>query len=472
MNAQTASLDGPNIATAREGLTRQLVARCLSARWDDLPTDVQAVAAQCVLDWLGVSLAGVDEAGPRLLLDELAARGGKPEATVAGTALRLPAASAAEYNGTLGHVLDYDDVHMAITGHATAAILPALLALAEQRAAAGTAMQGGDLLAALVAGCDMVCRVGLLIAPSHYARGFHSTSTAGSLGAALACAHLLRLREDQACTALGLAASQASGLKAMFGAMGKPWHAGLAARNGLMAAQLAARGFDGPTDILEHPQGFAAAYSGDFHAGAALAEPPGGWHIRATLFKYHASCYGTNACMEALLALKREHGFAAADVERLDLLVHTSSATVCNIPTPTDGTEAKFSLRGCTAMALAGLDTSAPATFGTDSLAHEQVQRLVPRTTVSFSAELPRMAGEVQAVLRGGRLLHRFHDAGVASADVAAQQVRVETKFHAIVAPLFGDAAARAVVQAVGGLTSSPHAPLDLLVTALRGCVR
>ena len=451
------------IGPGPEGLTRRLVQRCMQARQDDLAADVQALAAQCVLDWLGVSLAAVGEAPPRILLEELASRGGAPQAMAIGSTVRLPAACAAEYNGTLGHTLDYDDVHLAITGHATAVLLPALLALAEQQGHAS----GARLLAALVAGCEMACRVGKLIAPGHYERGFHSTSTAGSLGAALACAHLAGLSEDQACIAVGLAATQASGLKAMFGSMGKPWHAGLAARNGLVAARLAARGFTGPLDVLENPQGFASAYSGDFRLAAALEEPPHGWHLRDTLFKYHASCYGTSACMEALRELASAEAFAVDAVESVGVVVHSSSATVCNIQAPANDTEAKFSLRACAAMTLSALDTSVPQTFSTETLQLPQVRRILQRVEVGFNAELPRMASEVQVTLKDGRVFHRFHDAGVPARDLRSQQDKVEGKFHAIVSPLFGAAAARRVSEAVRALASSS---LDPLTRALRDC--
>jgi 2-methylcitrate dehydratase PrpD len=448
-----------------QGLTLRLVRRCMQARWDELPADVRTVASQCVLDWLGCALAALQEEAPRILLDELISRGGAQQSIAIGSALRLPAASAAEYNGTLGHMLDYDDVHLAITGHSTAVMMPALLAMAQQRGD----VSGAQLMAALVAGCEMVCRVGKLIAPSHYGRGFHSTATAGSLGAAMACAHLAGLSEDKACIALSLAATQAGGLKALFGTMGKPWHAGLAARNGLMAAQLAARGFTGPQDVLEHGQGFANAFSDDFHPDAALAEPAGGWHIRDTLFKYHASCYGTNACMEALSALQSEHGFTAQDVESVGIVAHASCATFCNIPAPTNETEAKFSLRACAAMTLAGLDTSVPAVFSAESLAHPQVRRLVPVVQVSFREDIPSMASEVRVTLKSGGEHRMFHDSGIAAQDLAVQQEKLQAKFHAIVSPVCGEDASRNVLLAVHGLATTS---LDPLAAALGACVR
>ena len=402
---------------------------------------------------------------PRILLDELSSRGGVQEAIAIGSTLRLPATAAAEYNGMLGHMLDYDDVHLAITGHPTAVLMPALLAMAQQ---CGN-VTGAQLLAALVAGCEMACRVGKLIAPSHYGRGFHSTSTAGSLGAAMACAHLAGMTEQKACIALGLAATQASGLKAMFGSMGKPWHAGLAARTGLMAAPQAARGFIGPQDVREHGQGFASAFSDDFHPDAALQEAQSGWHIRDTLFKFHASCYGTNACMEALLSLKHGHGFTAENVERVGVLVHTSSATVCNIPSPTNDTEAKFSLRACAAMTLTGLDTSVPETFSTESLAHLQVRRLMPCVQVSFSDNIPKMASEVWVVLKSGSEHRLFYDAGISARDLAIQQDKLEGKFRAIVGRVCSDAQAQGVSLAVRNLAESS---LDPLSAALQDCAR
>jgi 2-methylcitrate dehydratase PrpD len=255
----------------------------------------------------------------------------------------------------------------------------------------------------------------------------------------------------------------------MFGSMGKPWHAGLAARNGLIAAQLASRGFIGPQDVLEHGQGFASAYSDDFHPNAALEEAESGWHIRDTLFKFHASCYGTNACMEALLTLKQGQGFTVEDVDNVGVMVHSSCATVCNIPSPSNDTESKFSLRACAAMALAGLDTALPETFSTESLAHLQVRRLVPCVQVSFSDNIPKMASEVRVVLKSGEEHRLFHDAGMPGLDLAAQQDKLEGKFRVIVGRVCGDEQAQGVSLAVLSLAKSS---LDPLATALHNCKR
>ncbi len=174
--------------------------------------------------------------------------------------MRLPPLAAALVNGSASHALDFDDVNMAMPGHPSVAILPGLLALAEERGASGA-----EILAAFVAGYELQCRLGRTIAPGHYdGLGFHATATVGSFGAAAACAHLLGLDAAATATALGIAATQAAGLKSMFGTMCKPLHAGKAASNGLLAAKLASRGFTSRADALECAQGFARTHSADF----------------------------------------------------------------------------------------------------------------------------------------------------------------------------------------------------------------
>ncbi len=134
-------------------------------------------------------------------------------------------------NGAAGHALDFDDTHMAMGGHPSAPIIPAILALAET-----TGASGRDVLEAIVVGVEAECRLGAIIGAQHYVVGFHSTGTIGTFGAAAACAHMLRLDEGGWLCALGLAGTQAAGLKSGFGTMAKPLHAGRAASNGLFSA--------------------------------------------------------------------------------------------------------------------------------------------------------------------------------------------------------------------------------------------
>jgi 2-methylcitrate dehydratase PrpD len=232
---------------ASQDLTRRLSEQARPLSYADLPDDVRMLARQCVLDYVACTLAGAREELTSIVLAEMQEQGGAPVATVIGHSVRLPVMSAALVNGSASHALDFDDVNMAMTGHPSVVLLSALLALAEERGSSGR-----DVMTAFVAGYELQCRLGLLLAPGHYnGLGFHATGTLGSFGAAAACAHLLGLDAEQFATALGIAGTQAAGLKSMFGTMCKPLHAGKAAYHGLLAARLARRGFTSRSDVLE-----------------------------------------------------------------------------------------------------------------------------------------------------------------------------------------------------------------------------
>jgi 2-methylcitrate dehydratase PrpD len=438
-------------AAAESGVTLELARRAAAVRHDRLPGDIRLLARQCVLDWLAVTLAGAGEDLSRLLRAEAEEQGGHPVATLIGDARRAPAQQAALVNGAASHALDYDDVNLAMGGHPTAPILPALLALAEQRRASGAAF-----VAAFVAGYETACRVGALVAPGHYARGFHATATVGSFGAAAAAAHLLGLDAAPTAAALGIAGTQAAGLKAMFGTMCKPLHAGKAAQNGLLAASLAARGFSSRGDILECPQGFAHAQSLDFHPEAALAEPPGGWHLRHNLFKYHASCYLTHAPIECAREIRTRLAFEPDAVAEAVLHIDSGASSVCHILAPETGLEAKFSLRLAVAWALAGLDTARLETYSAANAAAPAFVRLRDRVRVAFERHWPHTLAELTVTLADGRSAEARHDSGRPAEDLAAQGRRLEAKFMALAAPVLGEAQARALADAVAALDTLP----------------
>jgi 2-methylcitrate dehydratase PrpD len=428
-------------------VTAALAARASALRYDELPRDIRTLARQCLLDFLAVTLAGAGEDLTQILLAEAEEQGGMPAATLIGHARRAPSLQSALVNGAASHALDYDDVNMTMGGHPSVPILPAILALAEAQGASGAA-----LVTAFVAGYETLCRVGALVAPGHYARGFHNTGTVGSFGAAAAAANLLGLDAAKTATALGIAGTQAAGLKSMFGTMCKPLHAGKAAQNGLFAASLAARGFSSRDDVLDCAQGFADAESPDFNPEAALAEPPGGWHLRNNLFKYHAACYLTHAPIECARALRREHGLDAEAVREVALTVDNGAARVCHIPSPRTGLEAKFSLRLTTAMALAGLDTARLSTYSAANAGDPALQRLRDKVAVEFARDWPHTLAELKLTLADGRVLAARHDSGVPAKDLDAQGSRLEAKFLSLAAPVLGEKQAEQLAAAVAAV--------------------
>ena len=428
-------------------ITLELASRAASLRYDELPLDIRQWARHCVLDWLGVTLAGAGEELSRILVAEAAEQGGTPMARLIGHPAIVPTQQAALVNGAASHALDYDDVNMTMGGHPTVAVLPAVLALAEANGADGAA-----LIAAFVAGYETLCRVGALVAPGHYARGYHATATVGSFGAAAGCAHLLGLGAAETATALGIAGTQAGGLKSMFGTMCKPLHAGKAAQNGLVAASLAARGFSSRADVLECEQGFALTLSPDLNAAAALAEPLRSWHVRDTLFKYHAACYLTHAPIECARALVRDHALDPAGIREVVVRVEAGAAKVCHIAAPSTGLEAKFSLRLTSALALAGIDTARLDSYSERTAAEPSLVRLRDKVSVEFERQWPHTLAEMRVTLDDGRVVEAHHDSGIPASDLAAQQLRLEAKFMSLAEPVVGRSRAERLVACVAAL--------------------
>jgi 2-methylcitrate dehydratase PrpD len=427
---------------ASQGLTQALAEQARSLTFADLPDDVRALARQCVLDYVACTLAGSKEDLTGILLAEMEEAGGEPLATVVGHSTRLPVLSAALVNGAASHALDFDDVNLSMTGHPSVVLLSALLALAEERGSSGR-----DVLTAFVAGYELQCRLGLLLAPGHYnVLGFHATGTLGSFGAAAACAHLLQLDAGQFATALGIAGTQAAGLKSMFGTMCKPLHAGKAAYHGLLAARLARRGFTSRPDVVECPQGFARTHSPDFHPAAALGEPPGGFHIRNNLFKYHAACYMTHAPIEAARRLREQHGLTPEDIAQIRLRLDETCDRVCNIPAPRTGLEAKFSLRLTTAMALAGVDTGGLGSYSEETAADPTLITLRDKVEFDFHNGRPNTIADLELVLTDGRSVSTSYDSGIPASDVQEQGRRLAEKFTSLAEPVLGGARTRDLI--------------------------
>lgn len=447
-------------------LTCELASRNAAWNFDDLPDDARTLVRQCLLDWIAVTLPGAQEPLAHMLAEEAREQGGFAQATVVGHGFATSSRQAALVNGAASHALDYDDVNMAFTGHPTVVLVPALLALAEARGSSGA-----GFMTAFVAGYETLCRIGAAVAPGHYARGFHTTGTLGTFGAAAACANLLALDTDDTALALGIAATQAAGLKSMFGTMCKPLHAGKASADGLLAAQLAARGFSSRSDSIEATQGFAATHGPDCDHEAALARPANGLHLRNNLFKFHAACYGTHAAIEAARTLREQHRLSPSDVLRVVISVPADSDGVCTIESPRTGLEAKFSLCHTVAMALAGIDTADLASYSDTAAADRALAALRERVQVELLSE---WSGLTQAVVRidtaSGPALRQHHDSGIPATDLGAQQQRLAAKFRSLARPLLDEEACEELLDMIARLEQLPDmSPLAGLLAGRQG---
>ena len=277
--------------------------------------------------------------------------------------------------------------------------------------------------------------IGTLISTSHYARGFHATGTIGAFGAAAACAYLLGLDEEATARAYGLAGSQAAGLKAQFGTMTKPLHAGRAAEAGVMAALWARAGMSARTDILEHPRGFAATQSDGLPSEGLRWD---GYALDKNLFKHHAACFGTHGTLEAIGALRRQ-GLVPEAVRAIRLKVDAGADAMCNIAEPRTGQEAKFSLRFNAALAVHGVDTSDVAAYADAVVQRADLDAIRALTTVDLAPPgWPEDVTEVSVETLDGRILVMRHDVSKPAGDLDALEQKLRTKFLNLTEPLIG----------------------------------
>ena len=415
-------------------ITMALAERIQTTDFQNMPAAARVVAEQALMDFIGVTVAGMDEPLTRILREEAAEEGGNAQATIIGTGGRGTLAQAALINGSAGHAHDYDDVHTAMMGHPTVPVAPVVLALGEH-----LNVSGPRLIAAFAAGVDTECIVGRYLGPSHYAHGWHATGTLGSLGAAAAGANLMGLDSEATARALGIATTQAAGLKSQFGTMCKPLHAGHAAMTGLSAARLAARGFSSRPDMLETEQGLAATQS-------TTASPEGfekamrvDSYVPDICFKYHAACYLAHSAIEGTRQLVEANGLTGNDVDEVELTVDPGHFRVCNIQAPGSGLEAKFSLRFTTAMALAGEDTA-----GIDSYTNElteQADLVALRDKVNVTAwDDPKP--ETRVRIRAGAAEHATEiNVGIPNRDLDDQWTKLTGKCLALTGnPAIADA--------------------------------
>ena len=318
-------------------------------------------AKHCILDWIAVTVAGSDEDLTKKIIAVAEVEKSFGKARVIGHNVWLTASQAALVNGAASHALDYDDVNERMNGHPTVPVVPALMALADE-----IDFTGMDFITAFVAGYEVETLLAEMSGFDHYDKGWHGTATYGTFGAAAASARLLNLSVDETVTALGIASTQAAGLKSMFGTMCKPLHAGKAAANGLFSARLAQQGFTSRSDAIECAQGFAATQAESFEARPVRPSSDQSFAVEENLFKYHAACYLTHAGIDALKKLKEDHNLKVDQVERIEQFVPNTHFSVCNIAEPETGLEVKFSMRHTAAMTLADVDTGSLHSYSDD----------------------------------------------------------------------------------------------------------
>jgi 2-methylcitrate dehydratase PrpD len=390
------------------------------------------VAVGAFLDTVGVTLAGASEAVARIVQRVVAAES-SGSCRIFGTSIRTSASGAALVNGTAAHALDFDDMCFVSLAHPSAPLVAAALATGELAGA-----HGRSVLDAYVVAFEIEGRLGRAMNPRHYERGWHATSTLGTVGAAATAARVLGLDPEAAARALAIAASEASGLKQNFGTMVKPLHAGLAARNGVLAALLAKEGMTASDLAFDGPQGFLVAMdSRQPSLEEATVDLGTHWEILDTgvTIKLYPSCAGTHPTIDALLDLRRQERLTAADVEGIEIRVDSVTPDVLIYDRPTTGLEAKFSMPFCAAAAIIDgrIDVE---TFEADRLRDSAIAALLPRVRMCVDPALGRDAppltqARLQIQLKDGRVLTAAADGARGYPERPATRDEMLAKFRA-----------------------------------------
>jgi 2-methylcitrate dehydratase PrpD len=396
------------------GITQEVASFVAKARFGDLPEQAVKLARGFILDGLGVALAGSTDECARIVQAQIRQMGGKPEASILGTAMMAPAAKAALANGVAGHAMDYDDTQLstskqAVYGlltHPTTPVLAAVLAMGEKEK-----ITGRELVLAYILGVEVECRIADAIHPRHYQEGFHSTATMGGLGAAVAVGKILRLKEEKLIQTLGIAASMAAGLRENFGTMTKPLHAGRAAENGVTAALLAQAGFTSATNILEARRGFYQAMAGGYDESkisGRLGQPyfmidPG------ISIKPYPSGSLSHPAQDLILDLVKQHALGADDIERIEVGTNSNVPNALIYPMPKTALEGKFSIPFC--MAIAVLERRAGiAQFQDRKVRDKRAIEMMKRVTLYVDDELEALGydqvrSRVRVKLKNGRVI-------------------------------------------------------------------
>jgi len=432
------------------GVTQELARLVVQSRPEDIPENVKDKVRQSFLNWLGCAIGGVRHEASEAAIALACSFSGPRQATAIGTPHRLDIFSAAWFNGIASHVFDFDDTHLRTVIHPSPPIAPAILAIAEHRP-----VTGADFVHAFALGIEVACRIGNAVCPAHYNVGWHSTSTAGVFGAAVAAGKLLGLEQTQMAWALGLAGTQSCGLRENLNTMGKFLHAGNAARAGMTSALLAQRGFTGSDKILEAPRGFAHVLSEERN----LDEITGDWGTRyetlLNTFKPYPCGVVLHPIIDACLHFAREQKIGPEQVDAVSLKVNFLVLEVTGKRHPKIGVDGKFSVSHCVAVSF--IDGHVEEEQFTDARVNDPtVIALSDRVVAQVDQSMPADAVTMELQLVDGRTLTKHVEHALGSLENPLGDAQLAEKFTRLCADILTPAQVKRLMQQCHGLTDLP----------------
>ena len=418
----------------------------------DIPADVRKEGLRTFVNWLGCAVGGAAHETADRALRAFVPFSGPQVSTVLGRTEKLDPAHAALMNGITSHVLDYDDTHLKSVLHPAGPVASALLALAEMRP-----VSGADLLTALIVGMEVECRIANCVYPHHYDRGWHITGTAGVFGAAAGVGRMIGLNAQQMRWAFGLAASQSSGLREMFGTMTKSFHPGIAARNGMMSALLAEAGFDSSERAIEAPRGFACVLSDKQDWSEVIDDLGTRWEAATNSYKPFACGVVVHPAIDGCIQLRDILGARVGDIARVELRTHPLVLELCARKAPKTELEGKFSVYHCASVALLHGDGS-PTAFTDQMVNDPQVVALRSRIEVRANPACHVAGVEITVTLTDGSTLTRHVERALGSAEVPLSDAQLNAKFTRQSALVVGPAVTERLLAMAWDLDALPDA--------------
>jgi 2-methylcitrate dehydratase PrpD len=425
----------------------RFVAEHPSKGWSDA---VDHEAHRTFLNWLGCAIGAAGHEAVESALAAVNMLAPAQQATIAGRSERVDMANAALINGISSHTFDFDDTHLKTIIHPAGPVASAVMALAETQNSSGR-----QVLDALVLGIDVACRMGNLVYPQHYDRGWHITGSTGTLGAAAACARLLGLNAQQTAMALGIAASQPVGLREQFGTMTKPFHPGGAARAGLMSALMAKHGFTSSPRSLEAPRGWAQVLSTKYDWREAQDELGQRFEISFNAYKPFACGIVIHPSIDACAQL-RAQGVKPEEVKSIELRVHPLVLELTGKKTPQDGLQGKFSVyHGCAVGLIFG--RAGEEEFSDHIVRREDVVSLRDKVQAVVDTSVREESVYVTAHLTDGRSVKVHVEHAIGSLQKPMTDADLEGKFRDLSNPILGADRVNDILKACWSLGQAPN---------------
>lgn len=427
-------------------VTRILARYLVQAKAEDIPAAVNREAVRSFLNWLGCAVGGSVHQTVDRTLEALRPFMGSGQATVLGRREKVDILNAALLNGISSHVFDFDDTHLKTIIHPAGPVAAAILALAEHRPVSGT-----EFLTAFILGVETECRIGNAVYPAHYDIGWHITGTAGVFGAAAAAGKLLGLDEQQMVWALGIAGTQSSGFREMFGTMCKSFHPGRAAQNGLTAALLAKQNFTSSDRVLEAPRGFGHVMSKARNFDEITHGLGERFEISLNTYKPFACGIVIHPSIDGCVQLRNEHGLKAGDVASIELTVHPLVLELTGKKTPRTGLEGKFSVYHSAAVAIIH-GAAGEVEYHDEVVLDPEVIALRDRIIATASPDIREDEVIVRLTARDGRTLVKHVTHAIGSLERPMSDADLEAKFHGLVDPVIGDRTGDALIALSRGI--------------------